>query len=99
MNTYTSDNTTRLLKATILEIQKDIKYYAQKRDSYTALVEFLIPIEDRLPDDEKIIDKFYDTYMRAFDKMQDADFMVEMLSDKLQQLQRVLYYLEDYEQY
>lgn len=99
MNTYASNKTMTILKASILEIQKDIQYYAKKRDSYNALVEFLVPIEDRLPNDEKIIDKFYDTYMRAFDKMQDADFIVEMLSDQLQQLHRVLAHLEDYEQY
>jgi hypothetical protein len=69
--------------------QADFEYYDKKTNFYDKLLEKIKPIEDRLPDDEKTIDRYYDLYDRVYDNYAQASALRDQLEKYVLKLERL----------
>lgn len=74
----------------LLEIaKKDFEYYDQKTKFYDRLLDKIKPIEDRLPDDEKTINRYYELYDRVYDNYAKASSLRDQLEKYVLKLERL----------
>ena len=74
----------------LLQVAKtDFEYYDRKTNFYDRLLDKLKPIEDRLPDNEKTIDRYYDLYDRVYDNYAQASALRDQLERYVLKLERL----------
>lgn len=69
--------------------RSDFEYYDRKAIFYDRLLDKIKPIEDRLPDDEKTIDRYYDLYDRVYDNYAQASALRDQLERYVLKLERL----------
>lgn len=57
----------------------DFEYYDRKTNFYDRLLDKIKPIEDRLPDDEKTMARYYELYDRVYDNYAQASAFRDQL--------------------
>lgn len=67
----------------------DFEYYDRKTNFYDRLLDKLKPIEDRLPDDEKTIERYYDLYDRVYDNYALSSDIRDYLEKRILTLERL----------
>ena len=74
----------------LLKVAKtDFEFYDKKTNFYDRLLDKIKPIEDRLPDDEKTIDRYYDLYERIYDNYAQASALRDQLEKYVLKLERL----------
>lgn len=74
----------------LLKVAKaDFEFYDRKTKFYDRLLDKINPIEDRLPDDEKTIDRYYDLYDRVYDNYAWASSLRDQLEKYVLKLERL----------
>lgn len=74
----------------LLQVAKaDFEYYDRKTNFYDRLLDKLKPIEDRLPDDDKTIDRYYELYDRVYDNYAQASALRDQLEKYVLKLERL----------
>lgn len=67
----------------------DFEYYDRKTNFYDRLLDKLQPIENKLPDDEKIIERYYDLYDRVYDNYDQASAFRDQFEKYVLKLERL----------
>lgn len=74
----------------LLQIAKaDFEYYDRKTNFYDRLLDKLKPIEDRLPDNDKTIDRYYELYDRVYDNYAQTSALRDQLERYVLKLERL----------
>lgn len=69
--------------------RSDFEYYDRKTNFYDRLLDKIKPIEDRLPDDEKTIERYYELYDRVYDNYALASSLRDQLEKYVLKLERL----------
>lgn len=67
----------------------DYEYYSRKANFYYNLLDKLSPIEDRLPEDDKTIERYYDLYDRVYENYDLASSLCDQLEKYVLKLERL----------
>lgn len=70
-------------------LKTDFEYYDRKTNFYDRLLEKLKPIEDRLPDDEKTIERYYELYDRVYENYSLSSDIRDYLEKRILTVERL----------
>ena len=70
-------------------VRTDFEYYDRKTDFFSNLLDRLGPMEELLPDDERVIGHFYATFETAYQKYTSASVARDQLESYLLKLERL----------